>query len=99
MKKKGDTLIETNIERDIGKILQELEQHSQWLKSIDNKATYTNGKIANTMQDLALIKQKQDTCPALLNHGSPYQRKNMFLGIGMFIIAIMNLYIILKGLK
>jgi hypothetical protein len=88
-----------NIERDIGKILQELEQHSGWLKSIDTKAGYTNGKIATTMQDLALIKQKQDSCPALLNYGMPYQRKNWFLGIGMFVIALMNLYIILGGGK
>lgn len=64
---KGGNVSE-NIERDLGKILQKIEDNESWLKSIDTKLSFTNGKIAATMQELALIKQKQEDCPALKDH-------------------------------
>ena len=95
MIKIGGTLAE-NMERDIGKILQKLEDQDKWLVNIDKKLSYTNGKIAKTMQNLALVTEKQESCPARVSHGTPFQSKNILLGVGMFIIAILNLYLIIK---
>jgi len=95
--KEGYIVVKANIERDIGKVLQKLEDQNSWLINIDKKLTYTNGKIANTINELSIVKEKQDSCPARMSQGTPIQRKNYIIALGMLVIAALNVYLIIRG--
>lgn len=91
-------MVGENIDRDIGKILQKLEDQDGWLVNIDKKLTYTNGKIAQAMQDLAIVKEKQETCPALKDHNKNdsipnLTKMSLILSIIVNIVLVASKYI------
>ena len=87
-----------NIERDLGSILQKLKDQDAWLAGIDKKVGFTNGKVANAIKDIALVKQKQEECPARVYHDSTSKasKYGIIFGIIMACVAIMQVVIAFK---
>lgn len=78
---------ENKLERDIGSILQHLSGHEIWLTKIEKNTRETNGKVADNINKIALLKRAQEECPARLNYTSKKEYLSLFRGAILAISA------------
>jgi uncharacterized protein YpuA (DUF1002 family) len=97
-KQKGDDMAAR-----IEVVLQELKDFKQEtiarLKELDNKASYTNGKIAKAITDIELLKEKHDSCSARIYFNNPTRKDEVDLNMKKITIIITGTALIVSILN
>jgi hypothetical protein len=91
-------------EREFGEINQGLKNLHEKMTTIDEKVTFTNGKIAKAITDIELLKSTEAACPAKKYfEGAPnrYEEKkfNWQTALTITNLGLMTLFFIANFVK
>ena len=91
-------------EREFGEISQGLKNLHEKMTTIDEKVTFTNGKIAKAITDIELLKTSENTCPAKKNFEGAQNRfeKKKFIwqnALTITNLSLMTLFFVINFIK